>query len=567
MIAKLLIYLKNEFFTILYRFIIGLFFLNATTVFLLANYGYHKYPVWFNEFCQYFWIEVILGSLVLIFLILGGFLYAYSGFSKNKIAIILSELLLNSFFFLLVASIYAGWENDFYQNSYFIFFNNYYIFTSYTFFLKIWIIFFSFITLLISKNFLATSKYNLIEYSSLIGLTSFLLIILVSLIDLFAMFIVIESLFFLLMCLSALRFSNITVEACIKYFIQNVFISGLSLFGILIIYFVCKSTNVFIIKGVIIFQILNNSADKNFYVILFLTLGLILFFLTFLFKIGLFPVHFYVADLYEASPYSVIFFFSSVVKPIFLLFFLKLFDHFIFNSYYFSVFLFFVSFFSVLLGLLGALQQTNIKRFLGYTSINQLGFLLFCFICNSGNWASILIYLFIYSLFQVPFFLIMSSIADMKQFNVLVNFSDFNKLEFFGYFRYLISFSFFLISGLPPFLLFLYKYILLTQALASGYFVVVVFIIFMNVVSLVYYLRIIKTILFEEKNVLSFTKSKFINTKFDKDTFNEKKMLIDFNLYLVFILFFSIFLFFYFSDIEVFVACNTENYLLHQFVF
>lgn len=74
---------------------------------------------------------------MLIFLILGGFLYAYSGFSKNKIAIILSELLLNSFFFLLVASIYAGWENDFYQNSYFIFFNNYYIFTSYTFFLKI----------------------------------------------------------------------------------------------------------------------------------------------------------------------------------------------------------------------------------------------------------------------------------------------------------------------------------------------------------------------------------------------------------------------------------------------
>lgn len=124
------------------------------------------------------------------------------------------------------------------------------------------------------------------------------------------MFIVIESLFFLLMCLSALKFSNITVEACIKYFIQNVFISGLALLGLLIIYFVCKSTNIFVIKGVIIFQIFNNL-DKSFYVIIFLTLGLVLFFLTFLFKIGLFPVHFYVADLYEASPYSVIFFFLA----------------------------------------------------------------------------------------------------------------------------------------------------------------------------------------------------------------------------------------------------------------
>jgi len=200
------------------------------------------------------------------------------------------------------------------------------------------------------------------------------------------MFVVIESLFFLLMCLSALKFSNITVEACIKYFIQNVFVSGLALFGLLIIYYICKSTNIFIIKAVILFQLMNNLDNNNsIYIIFFLVFGLILFFLTFLFKIGLFPVHFYVADLYEASPYSVIFFFSSVVKPIFLLFFLKLFEHFIFNFFYFSAFLFFIAFFSVLLGLLGALQQTNIKRFLGYTSINQLGFLLFCFICNPGN--------------------------------------------------------------------------------------------------------------------------------------------------------------------------------------
>ncbi len=164
--------------------------------------------------------------------------------------------MLNSFLFLLFASAYIGWKNDFYQNMYFIFFNNYCMFTSYSFFLKIWIIFFSFITLLISKTFLKNSKYNLIEYSILVGFTSFLLIILVSLIDLFAMFVVIESLFFLLMCLSALKFSNITVEACIKYFIQNVFISGLSLLGLLIIYFVCKSTNIYVIKAVIIFKFL-----------------------------------------------------------------------------------------------------------------------------------------------------------------------------------------------------------------------------------------------------------------------------------------------------------------------
>lgn len=161
----------------------------------------------------------------------------------------------------------------------------------------------------------------------------------------------------------------------------------------------------------------------------------------------------------------------------------------------------------------------------------------------------------------------MSSVADIKQFNVLVNFSDFNKLVSFTYFKYLISFSFFLISGLPPFLLFLFKYVLLVQVLASGYFVVVVFVIFMNVISLTYYLRIIKTILFEEKNVLSSIKLKYINDKFDKDMFNEKKMLIDFNLYLIFILFFSIYLFVYFSDIEVFIAYTSESYFVAELVF
>ena len=565
MINNFLKYLKNEFFVILFRFLIGFAFLHLSIFLISVDYEFNSFPEWFNVLCWHLWIEFFVVFIVVSLLILGGFLYAYSELSKNEISMMLSDLMAASFFFLFTISLYIGWKNEFYYDLYLIFFNNYYIFTSYTFFLKIWIIFFSFVSLLVSKNFLRNSNYNLIEYSILIGFTSFLLMILVSLIDLFAMFVVIESLFFLLMCLSALRFSNITVEACIKYFIQNVFVSGLSLLGLLMIYFVCKSTNIFVIKAVIIFQIFNNTNDNNFFIIFFLITGLILFFLTFLFKIGLFPVHFYVPDLYEASSYSVIFFFSSVVKPIFLLFFLKFFEYFIFNFFYFSLFLYFVAFFSVLLGLLGALQQTNIKRFLGYTSINQMGFLLFCFICNPGNWAFVLIYLFLYSLFQIPFFLIMSSTVDFKQFSALTNFSDFNKLAFSNFFKYIISLSFFFISGLPPFLLFLYKYFLLTQAASSGYFIVVIFIILMNVLSLIYYLKIIKTILFEESNDLSVIKPIIINNIKNNNVINKENLLLEFSLFLSLIIFASIYLFVYFDTVEIFILNHSNNFFLAGF--
>ena len=335
---KIYTYFKVEIFNILYRFFVGLIFMFMSFLFFIMIAKVDFVPPVVIEFFEYFWIEFIVGCLVLIFLLFGGFLYAYSDFSKIKISLMLSNSLINSLSYLFIVSFFIGWNANFYINYYFITFNNYYVFNTYTFFLKLWIVFFSILGIHISKHFLNYSRYNLVEYPVLIGFVSFLLIILVSLIDLFAIFIVIESLFFLLMCLAVMKFSHVTVEACIKYFMQNVFISGLTLLGLLMIYSVCKSTNIFVIKAVFVFQLLCDFENKT-YVVFFLIVGLFLYFLTFLFKIGFVPYHFYVPDLYEASSYSVIFFFSCLVKPIFLLFFLKLFEYFILNFYFLFLFL------------------------------------------------------------------------------------------------------------------------------------------------------------------------------------------------------------------------------------
>jgi len=161
----------------------------------------------------------------------------------------------------------------------------------------------------------------------------------------------------------------------------------------------------------------------------------------------------------------------------------------------------------------------------------------------------------------------MALVSDFKQTMVLTNFSDFNRLSFFNSFKYIISFSFFLVSGLPPFLLFLYKYMLLTQILSSGYFIVIIFIILMNVLSLSYYLKIIKTILFEESNVLAVNKLSYVNNTLNKNLINEKSVLLEFSLYLLFIIFFSIALFVYFGEIETFLTDNSKNFLSATFIF
>jgi NADH-quinone oxidoreductase subunit N len=172
-----------------------------------------------------------------------------------------------------------------------------------------------------------------------------------------------------------------------------------------------------------------------------------------------------------------------------------------FTASLFQIFFIYIALASTLIGVLGALHQNSIKRFLGYTSINQFGFfiLIFFFTYSIDVIIFIFIYLFIYCLLLVPFIYIMSFVgerrskknsATISQFSELAYLNDFN-------FKYIMSFSFFFISGLPPFLLFFYKYYLLLWLFFTNHYFVVIYLLILHVLSLTYYLKIIKSILFD----------------------------------------------------------------------
>ena len=159
---------------------------------------------------------------------------------------------------------------------------------------------------------------------------------------------------------------------------------------------------------------------------------------------------------------------------------------------------------SMLVGNLGALRQINLKRLLAYSAIANAGYLVVGVLAFSddGN-KSVLFYILVYSVGSLGAFAVISVLADRLGRDAEI--SDFN-----GYWKTMpglsIAFMIFLLSmaGIPPLAGFLGKFYLFFAAIGAqpeaatwtdGYYWLVAFALVMSVVSLYYYLRVLKAFL------------------------------------------------------------------------
>ena len=159
---------------------------------------------------------------------------------------------------------------------------------------------------------------------------------------------------------------------------------------------------------------------------------------------------------------------------------------------------------SMLVGNLGALRQINLKRLLAYSAIANAGYLVVGVLAFSddGN-KSVLFYILVYSVGSLGAFAVISVLADRLGRDAKI--SDFN-----GYWKTMpglsIAFMIFLLSmaGIPPLAGFLGKFYLFFAAIGAqpeaatwtdGYYWLVAFALVMSVVSLHYYLRVLKAFL------------------------------------------------------------------------
>ena len=286
-------------------------------------------------------------------------------------------------------------------------------------------------------------------------------------------------------------------EASLKYVIFGAVSSGIMIYGISILFGLTGSLNLFEINQFLL--------KGNIATVPLLISGLMII-SGFGYKISAVPFHFWTPDVYEGAPVTITAYLSVASKAAgfaVLLRFIKttLIDPIpgtteswtLLSNIDWHLIIIVLSVLTMTLGNLVALWQNNMKRMLAYSSIAHAGYLLMAVsVMNDNGVSAVLIYFFFYMLMNLGAFFIVQIVADKIDSE---NIEDYNGL---GYRAPVISacLTVFLISltGLPPTAGFIGKLYVFTSVIDSGYFWLAVIGVINSVISLYYYVRIIRNI-------------------------------------------------------------------------
>jgi NADH-quinone oxidoreductase subunit N len=331
-------------------------------------------------------------------------------------------------------------------------------------------------------------------------------LLLVSAQDLITAYISIEMQSLCLYLLAAFNKDSVfSTEAGIKYFILGALASCFIVFGFSLIYM----TNGSIFLG----DFFSFSFFSLFECFRWYSTCLAISFIItgFLFKLALAPFHFWVADVYEGAPFISSTFFASFSKIPFFFFFCKiLYSYFSLFIGLWSLPLSLSACFSILLGTLGGLYQTKLKRLLAYSGIVNSGLIFLSL--SSGTLEGLFSGCLCFLIYVFSSFSIWSFINFLKKLapggtSGLVFITDISSL-----FRLnrLLGFSLLLmmcsIGGLPPLSGFFSKLYIFLSLVDSGFLSLGIFSALVACLSVFYYLRIIKVILVERpRNWFSFS--------------------------------------------------------------
>ena len=372
-------------------------------------------------------------------------------------------------------------------------------------------------------------KYSLIILFSTLGSS-----LLLSSSDLLSMYLSIELQSFGVYILASLfRESRLATSAGLKYFLLGGLSSCFILLGSGLIYFYTGLTNLESIYSLISVFNLNGTSQG-------ITLGLILVFVGFLFKIAAAPLHSWAPDVYDDSPTIVTIWLTIMPKIAILILLLDLFTGSTswvntINSLNFDIgsiqsseilknLLLVSSLFSLIIGTVVGLAQSKIKRLLAYSTISHIGFLLLALAVNSEqSIESFIFYIIQYSITNLNTFLIILAIGYFNFFSKFNSnkkgfrygvYSDTKNIENLdirfitelkGQFlaNPLLSVSLaiclFSMAGIPPLIGFFSKQMVLYSAVQSGYYFMSIVAIIVSVISASYYLKIVR-ILFTNEN-------------------------------------------------------------------
>jgi len=151
---------------------------------------------------------------------------------------------------------------------------------------------------------------------------------------------------------------------------------------------------------------------------------------------------------------------------------------------------------SIILGSIGALYQTTIKRLLAYSAIANLGYILLGLstVSMEGVVASIF-YFFLYTSASVQLFYILSIIKRQGSLLRIKNISDFCALTHANRpLSFLFVFSLLSFAGIPPLAGFFGKALIFKALIMYGYYNTALIAVLFSVLTCVYYIRLVRFI-------------------------------------------------------------------------
>jgi NADH-quinone oxidoreductase subunit N len=281
-----------------------------------------------------------------------------------------------------------------------------------------------------------------------------------------------------------------SAEAGLKFIFNAIFSSAVMIFGISFVYGAC---------GTLYFADLGSSISSTPLTIMAMILVLSGLF----FKISLVPFHAWAPDTYQGAPTNVTFYLSTISKGA-AVFALIVLLYTVFPVLFptWQGILWILSLVTITVGNLFALRQKNMKRFLAFSSISQAGYILLSIYSGTAQgMAASVFYIFVYIFSNAAVFGVITAIENKSG---KINMDDYNGLyKTNPKLSIVMMIAMFSLAGMPPTAGFFSKMFVFTaamQSLSTASIILVVIAFVNTVISLYYYLLVVKAMFVTPSN-------------------------------------------------------------------
>ena len=368
-------------------------------------------------------------------------------------------------------------------------FHNAFVADGFSRFAKLLILSAAALSILLADEFFTSIQLSRFELPVLMLIASLGMMLMVSSASFLSLYMGLELQSLALYVLAAFNRDHLrSTEAGLKYFVLGALSSGMLLYGISLIYGFTGTTEFSAIAGVT-----HGGAGLGvIFGIVFLIAGLA-------FKVSAVPFHMWTPDVYEGAPTPITAYFATAAKVAALCLFLRaILTPFPDLIHQWRQIIIFISILSMALGAVAAIGQTNIKRLMAYSSIGHMGYALLGLAAGSSlGVRGVLVYLAIYVFTNLGVF---AAIQAMQRGGKAVeSISDLAGLARTDMkLAVVFSMLFLSLAGLPPLAGFFAKFYVFLAAIQAGLIWPAVIGVLTSAIGLVYYLRLVKVMFFDE---------------------------------------------------------------------